>query len=182
MGYVALLLFVLFYVYAVAGTFLFGANDPVHFGSLQLSFLSLFQIVTLEGWTEILHIQMEGCAGYGYDGKEALCVASSSQPIVACVYFISFILLGTMVMLNLFIGVIMNGMTEAQTERDDAERELERHGGPPTLADELHLLTTQLQEMQGQVARVARRAAQLPAEQASAGSAGSAEPPANVLP
>jgi voltage-gated sodium channel len=159
MGYVALLLFVLFYVYSVAATFLFGANDPVHFGSLELSFLSLFRIVTLEGWTELLYIQMYGCAAYGYEGKEALCVASNAQPIVANVFFVSFILLGTMVMLNLFIGVIMNGMTEAQNEADAEERDRQRGTGPATVADELHALSGQLHELQQRVDAAARRAA-----------------------
>lgn len=159
MGYVALLLFVLFYVYAVAATFLFGANDPVHFGTLELSFLTLFRIVTLEGWSELLYIQMEGCAVMGYEGREALCTASTAQPVVAVVYFVSFILLGTMIVLNLFIGVITNSMAEAQQERDDDARDRDRAGGPPTLADELALLTAQLHEIQRQVERVGRRAA-----------------------
>ena len=140
MGYVALLLFVLFYVYGVAATFLFGPTDPEHFGTLQLSLLSLFQIVTLEGWADLMYVQMD------------------SQPVVAVAFFISFILLGTMVMLNLFIGVIMNGMTEAQNERDADERD-HRAGGPPTLADELAVLSEQLQAMQQQVEQVRRRAA-----------------------
>ncbi len=42
MGYVSILLLVLFYVYAVMGVFLFGQNDPVHFATLQAAFLSLF--------------------------------------------------------------------------------------------------------------------------------------------
>jgi len=116
MGYVALLLFLLFYVYAVAATFLFGPSDPLHFGTLELSLLSLFQIVTLEGWVDLMEVQMD------------------AQPVVAVGFFISFILLGTMVMLNLFIGVIMSGMAEAAADRDTDERDA-RGGGAPTLAD-----------------------------------------------
>ncbi len=41
MGYVALLLCLLFYIYGVAGTFLFGANDPIHFKNLGRSMLSI---------------------------------------------------------------------------------------------------------------------------------------------
>lgn len=140
MGYVALLLFVLFYVYAVAATFLFGPADPIHFGTLELSLLSLFQIVTLEGWVELMELQMD------------------AHPVIAVAFFISFILLGTMVMLNLFIGVIMSGMAEAAADRDADERDA-RRGGAPTLADELAVLTTQLQAMQRQVEQVRRRGA-----------------------
>ena len=49
MGYVSVLLGMLFYLYGVAATHLFGANDPVHFGSLERSLLTLFQVVTLDG-------------------------------------------------------------------------------------------------------------------------------------
>jgi voltage-gated sodium channel len=163
MGFVALLLFLVFYIYAVAGTFLFGANDPIHFGTLPTSMLSLFRAVTLEDWTDLMYIQMEGCAAYGYDGNEGLCTASNANPILGAVYFVSFILIGTMIMLNLFIGVIMNGMSQAQAEREADERDRQRQGGEPTLADELHTLNLQLQAMQQQIEQVGRRAAKLQA-------------------
>ncbi len=44
------------------------------------------------------------------------------MPVVAVVYFVSFILLGTMIVLNLFIGIIVNGMQETQRENELAER------------------------------------------------------------
>jgi voltage-gated sodium channel len=161
MGFVALLLFLVFYVYAVAATFLFGDNDPIHFGTLQTSLLSLFRAVTLEDWTDLMYIQMYGCAAYGYEGSEALCTASSGNPVLGALFFVSFILIGTMIMLNLFIGVIMNGMSQAQAEREAEERDRQRDGGQPTLADELHVLQEQLQQMQQQLERVGRKAAQV---------------------
>jgi voltage-gated sodium channel len=100
MGYVGTLLLLLFYIYGVIGVFLFGKTDVQHFGGLGRAMMTLFQIVTLEGWVEIMRGLMPA------DGV--------SLPVVA--YFVSFILLGTMIMLNLFIGVIMNGMTEMQAE------------------------------------------------------------------
>jgi len=51
MSYVGILLFLLFYIYAVIGTFMFGQNDPIHFGSLQVSMMTLFKTITLEGWS-----------------------------------------------------------------------------------------------------------------------------------
>jgi voltage-gated sodium channel len=149
MGYVSLLLGLVFYVFGVAGTFLFSQNDPVHFGSLSTSLLSLFRIVTLEGWTELLYIQMRGCDAFGYADFPQLCTAPLAQPAAAVVFFVVFILLGTMVVLNLFIGVIMNGMTEAteESERDRGE-------APHSAAGELQLLEVKLAELQLQVARV----------------------------
>jgi hypothetical protein len=60
-GYVLLLMLLLLYVYAVAGVFLFGPNDPFHFGNLHSALLTLFSILTLEGWVDVLRIQYFGC-------------------------------------------------------------------------------------------------------------------------
>ncbi|MEO0415613.1 MAG: ion transporter, partial [Verrucomicrobiota bacterium] len=72
MGYVTALLFLLFYIYGVAGVMFFGANDPVHFGNLGDSLLSLFRVVTLEDWTDVMYIQIYGSDQYeGYNLTEA---------------------------------------------------------------------------------------------------------------
>jgi voltage-gated sodium channel len=127
MGYVSLLLFLVFYIYGVAAVFLFGKNDPFRFGDLPTALVTLFQVATAEEWVQTLNIQRYGCHVLGYEGREAVCTPTA-YPILAPLFFISFILVGTMVILNLFIGVIMNGMEEAQDEQDErAERDrLER--------------------------------------------------------
>ncbi|ADE55680.1 ion transporter [Coraliomargarita akajimensis] len=121
MFYVCLLLFLLFYVYAVIGVMLFSGNDPVHFGNLWTSFLTLFRIVTLEDWTDVMYLQMYGSDIYqGYNLAVAeLATTPRAMPVISVVYFVSFVLLGTMVMLNLVIGVIINGMDDAQKELAD---------------------------------------------------------------
>ncbi|AFM11452.1 ion transporter [Turneriella parva] len=118
MGYVSLLMGLLFYLYAVAGVLLFGKNDPVHFGNLGSSLLSLFQTVTLEGWIELLNIQLYGCDKFGYEVFKDQCTQPSTHSI-APLFFISFVLVGTFVLLNLFIGVILTGMEEARNELAD---------------------------------------------------------------
>lgn len=115
MGYVGLLLGILFYIYAVAGVHLFGAHDNLHFGNLGAAFLTLFQIVTLDDW------------------KELYTRASAASNAAAAVYFVSFILFGTMIMLNLFIGIIMNSMSEMHAELDD-----EKSSAPATDPGNLH--------------------------------------------
>jgi voltage-gated sodium channel len=100
MGYVAVLLGLIFYCYAVVGVFLFRPFAQDYFGSLSSALMTLFQIITLEGWVDIL-----------VPLKEA-------YPFAAPFYFISFIVLGTMIFLNLFIGAIVNGMEEARGEDD----------------------------------------------------------------
>jgi voltage-gated sodium channel len=161
MAYVSVLLFLLFYVYGVAAVFLFGHNDPIHFGNLQIALLSLFRTVTLEDWTDLMYIQMFGCSGYGYDGNEALCTQSLAQPIVSPFFFVSFVLLGTMIILNLFIGVIMNGMTEAQAEAEQEARTraaAASGGKAPELTDDLDALEKQLQALQKALQSAKRRA------------------------
>ncbi len=101
MGYVGILLGLMFYIYAIAGVHLFGGHDKEHFGSLSRAFLTLFQTITLDDW-KFLFVSAQG-----------------SSPGVAAVYFVTFILLGTMIMLNLFIGIIMNSMQEMHTELDE---------------------------------------------------------------
>jgi voltage-gated sodium channel len=110
MGYVVVLLSIVFYIYAVAGSFLFGKSDPVHFGSLHISMISLFKVLTLEGWTDIMNIQLYGTS----DPTSEYARTPDSYASVA--YFVSFILFGAMIIMNLFIGVIMNSMQESQDE------------------------------------------------------------------
>ena len=118
-GYIALLLTILFYVYGAMGVMLFGGNDPVHFGNIAKAMLSLFQVITLEGWVEILYIQMLGSTAYGYEAfKDVVPTNPEAMPILAAVYFVSFILLGTMIVLNLFVGVILNAIEEQQEKVD----------------------------------------------------------------
>ena len=124
MFYVTLAL--LFYIYAVVGVMFFRGNDPIHFSDLWTSMLSLFRVVTLEDWTDIMYIQMYGSDAYaGYNQSvEGLTITPKAQPLLGAAYFISFVLIGTMVMLNLVIGVVISGMDNAQKEV--AERQLHR--------------------------------------------------------
>lgn len=122
MGYVGILLLLLFYIYAVAAVFFFGTNDPIHFSDLQNSMLSMFRVVTLEDWTDVMYINMYGCENYGYGGNEALCTNSQSSPLLGALFFVSFVMIGTMIFLNLFIGVIMNGMDEAHKEMEEGSQ------------------------------------------------------------
>ena len=160
MFYVSILLLMLFYLYGVAGTFMFSDNDPVHFRNLQISMLSLFRAVTLEDWTDLMYIQMYGSADYGYDAEMIAKwqPISKEMPIVGAAYFVSFVLLGTMVILNLFIGVIMGGMAEAQKEAEDEDRKARQVGGAdPTLLDQLDSMHDQLKLLSDQLEHLRRK-------------------------
>jgi len=105
MGHVLMLVALLFYIYAVAGFHLFHTDDPERWGSLGAALLTLFQIATLEGWAEVMRSAME------------------TMPW-AWLYFISFVIVGTFVMINLFVAVVINSLDESkaiQASRDDAE-------------------------------------------------------------
>jgi voltage-gated sodium channel len=145
MFYVSMLLLLLFYVYACAAYFLFGSNDPIHFSSLQLSMLTLFRVVTLEDWTDVMYIQMYGCAGYGYDGLEHLCRDSIARPVLGAAYFVSFVMLGTMIFLNLFIGIIMTSMDEAQKEAETQNAKDAPDFDEQTVTSDLGAIRAQLQ-------------------------------------
>lgn len=149
--YVTLLLVLLFYVYGVMGTVLFGRNDPVHFGTLQHSMFSLLRTVTLEDWTDLYYTQSLGSATYPPPGIERYPDAEPTpMPIVAALYFVSFVIFGTMIVLNLFIGVVISSMTEAQAE--NARAMLEQRGEGDDLGAQLAGMERRMQEMTEQMA------------------------------
>jgi voltage-gated sodium channel len=156
-GYIGILLSVIFYIYATMGVFLFSSNDPLHFGNLQQSLLSLFRVVTLEDWTNIMYINMYGCdhAVWGY-GPENGCTDPSGYGFWAAGFFVSFVLIGTMIVLNLFIGVIMNSMDAAKKDAR-AESDLRRGDRQKTLKEELESITDDLDRMKERVDSISGR-------------------------
>ena len=80
LGYVGLLLLLHFYIYSVIGTFAFGDNDPLRFGSLHRSMLTLFQVLTLEGWNDILATEYLG-SDVGYDDPWKQLPEASDAPL-----------------------------------------------------------------------------------------------------
>ena len=107
MVYIVILLGIILYMYAIVGQTLFNEHDPARWGNLGLSILSLFQVITLDGWSEILHTAME------------------LQPL-AWVYFVSFVVTATFVGANMFVAIVVENMGEVNQER------LGRREQPPT--------------------------------------------------
>ncbi|MGA0533029.1 ion transporter [Hansschlegelia sp. KR7-227] len=128
MGSIVLLLALVLYVFAVMATHLYGADMPDKFGNLGISIYTLFQLVTLDGWSgEIVKPAME------------------THPY-AWVFFIIFILVTSFTVFNLFIGVVVNAM--------QAEHELElteKTGRPPVSMDDL---MQELKKLRAEVARL----------------------------
>lgn len=98
MGHVLMLMGVIFYIYAVAGYHLFHEHDPTHWRNLGMSLLTLFRVVTLEDWTDVMYTAME-------------------MHYLSWIYFVSFVVVGTFVVINLFIAVVLNNLEEAKQEQ-----------------------------------------------------------------
>lgn len=102
LGNVLVVLGLLFYVYGTTGTYLYGHISPEHFGSLDRSLLTLFEVMTLEGWAGVMHHIMK---------VEPRC----------WVYFISFIFAATFFSLNAVIGILMNNLKSLEESDEIAD-------------------------------------------------------------
>ncbi len=154
MFYVFVLLMLHFYIYGCMATFMFSENDPIHFADLQTTMLSLFRAITLEDWTDLMYINMYGSDNYGYDAaadailaEKGITRVSSASPLGAAFFFVTFILTGAMIVLNLFIGVIMNGMDEAKSASEIESMASKREQDEIALHEEVILLEKQVQEL-----------------------------------
>jgi voltage-gated sodium channel len=104
-GSIALLTFFLLYVYGMLGWIIYADHDPERFGNIGRSLLTLFQVLTLEGWNDVLDKQMELTPW-------------------SWVYFVSFVLLATFVVLNVVIAIVVNSIEEAHAiEAEQRRRE-----------------------------------------------------------
>ncbi len=101
LGSIVAVMAIVYYVAAVIATTLFGPTFPDLFGSLGASLFSLFQIMTLEGWPDIV--------------RQVMAVFPR-----AWIFFVCYMLIATFTMLNLFIAVIVNAM-QTEHEREMAE-------------------------------------------------------------
>jgi voltage-gated sodium channel len=131
---IAGLMAIIFYVFAVIATSLFGASFPGWFGSIGESLYSLFQIMTLESWSMgIVRPVMEV---YPW----------------AWGFFVPFILIATFTMLNLFIAIIVNTMQTLHDQDKDETIEAVRmvtHEEAAGLEGEVRALRRELAEIRG---------------------------------
>ena len=99
LGNVILLISIVFYIYAIAGYHMFHDHDPFHWGSLGVSLITLFRVLTLEDWTDVMYSAMEL---YPW----------------AWIFFISFVVVAAFIVINLFIAVVINNLHKAQHEME----------------------------------------------------------------
>ena len=85
------------------------------------------------------------------DWRNVLIKVQDTSPALATCYFVSFILLGTMIMLNLFIGIIMNSMTEMHAELDQQEQSKRKASEKGSILGDLAALDAQLTAVKSQL-------------------------------
>jgi voltage-gated sodium channel len=114
------LLVLLLYVGAVIANNLFRDTGDARFGDLGATVLTLFQITTGDGWSDVMRDLME------------------SQPL-AWIFFLCYLMVGTFTMLNLFIAVVCSAMESAIHQ----PREIDDH----VMLDELRALRDEVREL-----------------------------------
>ena len=129
MGHVIVLLSLLLYVYAVLGFHFFREEDPTRWGSLGAALLTLFQMLTLEGWVEIQTAVLD------------------VYPF-AWIYFSSFVFVAVFVVINLFIAVVINNLESVKHEQQiDRDRESAQHG----LLEAIETVRQRLDDLEGRL-------------------------------
>jgi voltage-gated sodium channel len=103
LGSVIGLMLIVFYVSAVVSTNLFSKEFPDWFGNLGASFFTLFQVMTLESWSEGIARPVMEKFPYSW------------------IFFISFIMIATFTVVNLFIAAIVDSFSSTSHEEKESE-------------------------------------------------------------
>lgn len=130
MGYVALLMFIIFYIYGAIGSFLFADIDDFLWGNIATSMLTLFRIATFEDWTDVMYVTQEVYAW-------------------SWIYYLTFIFLTAFIFLNMMIGIVLDVM-----QKESVQMEIESGQGE---AAELHGLRSDVRELRDQLSRMEAR-------------------------
>lgn len=101
MGYVSLLMFIIFYIYAAIGAILFSDINSELWGNITISMLTLFRIATFEGWTEVMYETMK------------------VYPL-SWTYYLTFIFIVAFMFLNMMIGIVVETLQE-EHEKESLE-------------------------------------------------------------
>ncbi|TLU61618.1 ion transporter [Thalassotalea litorea] len=131
MGYIALLMFVIFYIYAAIGSIIFHDINEFLWGDVSVSLLTLFRVATFEDWTDVMYETM------------------SVYPL-SWIFYLSFIFLTAFIFLNMMVGTVLEVMSaEHELERASSHGESAEEGEPASRAqvDALQQQITQIQQM-----------------------------------
>ncbi len=126
---IVVLISIVAYIYAIIGYQMFHEHDPEHWRNLGISLLSLFRVITLEDWTDIMYTAME------------------LHPW-AWLYFVSFVVLASFVVINLFIAVVINNLNNVKEER---LRAIQEPKSADALINELRATQESLRRLEGEL-------------------------------
>ncbi|NIB43726.1 ion transporter [Pseudomaricurvus alkylphenolicus] len=121
LGYVMLMMFIIFYIYAAIGSTFFASINSELWGDIALSLLTLFRVMTFEDWTDVMY---ETMAVYPFSWA----------------YYLTFIFFTAFAFLNMVIGIVVNVLEEEHQRMAAEEAEA---AGEPTLKD----LQQEIQEL-----------------------------------
>jgi len=124
LGYVMLLMFIIFYIYAAIGATVFAHINEELWGDIAISLLTLFRVMTFEDWTDVMY--------------ETMAVYPLSWT-----FYLSFIFLTAFAFLNMVIGIILNVMENEQAEQKHEDGEPSR----AELSDEISELKAMIIEL-----------------------------------
>lgn len=127
MGYVALFMFIIFYIYGAIGSFIFGDINPFYWDNIAIAVLTLFRISTFESWTAIMYETME------------------VHPW-SWIYYVSFIFLSAFIFLNMMIGIVLETM-----QKESVAHDLEQGEGE---AADIKSIRQGMDDMQAQLKRM----------------------------
>ena len=113
LGYVIMLMFIIFYIYAAIGATLFESINPTLWGDIAISMLTLFRVMTFEDWTDVMYETM------------------TVYPL-SWIFYLSFIFFTAFAFLNMVIGIVVNVM-HAENEKMLKGDEQEDH--EPSIKD-----------------------------------------------
>ena len=131
----AVLTLLLMYVYGMIGWILFHEEDPKQWGDIGQAMLSLFQILTLEGWNNFL------------EAGQAIHPAS-------WIYFVSYVLIASFLVINILIAIIINSREEvhaAERASDRADIDEEIAGADGSVADRLREIRHIVDKLEAQL-------------------------------
>ncbi|MCU7946674.1 MAG: ion transporter [Candidatus Thiodiazotropha sp. (ex Cardiolucina cf. quadrata)] len=134
MGYVSLLMFIIFYIYAAMGSMFFSTINQELWGNITISMLTLFRVATFEDWTDVMYQTM------------------AVHPL-SWFYYLSFIFIVAFVFLNMMIGIVLETL---QSEHE----KLSRESGEGE-AGEVHRIDTRTAEMEQRLIHIERMLEQL---------------------
>ena len=133
----AALTLLLIFIYGMIGWKIFGEEIPERWGDIGEAMLTLFTVLTLEGWNEIL-----------FAGQEV------TQ--FAWVFFVSFVLIASFLLINILIAIIINSVEDArEAERtQEAEERLQLAEKSGEATDPLQKALDRLAELKGSISEV----------------------------